>query len=376
LKTTPGGGASVNFSCAQLGGSTFQNATVLSANFQTAVMPPANACCPQPGGGAWCGTIDINQLAYGGVTYPTLNTPVTCPNGDVAQCSPTQWTIPSWQSNLCSPNHSTQTLWAKPDCGGTPGEMVKFNDLNLKACILATLPGKPGSISVTTAATLLEVSCPGLAITDLTGLQDFTGLVSLDLSSNQISQFNLPLKQLRKLSLNNNQLNSLDVSKLANLVELEAAHNQLKSIVGLAAINPTVLDLSYNQLSNFDLPIFSNLVLADLSHNVLTGVLDPYNKNLNQLAALSYLDLSYNSLSTIGDASGIVPTQGSLTSLYLECNPNFDCSSLNLTGSASALQSSRCAQFNSQSGQWILQPTPSCPASTASAIKALQSKLK
>lgn len=370
LKTTPGGGSSVNFSCAQLGGANFQNAVVLSANFQSAVMPPASACCPQAGGGTWCGTINISQLAYGAVTYPTLTSAVTCPNGDVAQCSTTQWMIPSWRSDLCSANHTTQTLWSKPDCGGTPGKMVKFNDPNLKACILATLPGKPSSIAMTTAATLQEISCPGLAINDLTGLQAFTGLTSLDLSSNQIAQFKLPLKQLQKLKLSDNQLNYLDVSNLVNLVELDASHNQLQSILGLAAINPTVLDLSYNQLTNFDLPIFSNLVLADLSHNALTSVLDVDNKNLNALSALSYLDLSNNSLTTLGDARGVVPAKGALSKLYLDCNPSFNCPSLQLDGRTTALQSSRCAQFNTQSGQWIVQPTPSCSSAVSLPGKA------
>ncbi len=273
---------------------------------------------------------------------------------------PTQWTIPSWQTNLCNVNHTTQTVWSKPDCGGSPGDMVKFNDPNLKACILATLPGHPSSIAVTTAATLLEVSCPGLGVTDLTGLQVFTGLTSLDLSGNQVGQFNLPLTQLQKLKLSSNQLTALDVSKLANLVNLDVSHNQLQSIIGLVAITPVVVDLSYNQLGSFDLPIFTALVFADLSHNALTGVLDAYQKNLNALTSLSYLDLSYNSIPTIGDASAIVQN-GALSSLYLECNPTFDCQSLNLTGSSVALQKSRCALFNSQSGQWILQPHPSCP---------------
>jgi len=367
MKTTPGGGSAVNFSCSQLGGSNFQNATVLAANFQSAVMPPASACCPQPGSGAWCGTVDITQLAYGAVTYPTLKSSVTCPNGDVAQCSPTQWTLPNWQTNLCSVNHTTQTVWSKPDCGGTPGDMVKFNDANLKACILATLPGKPSSIAVTTAATLLEISCPGLGISDLTGLQAFTGLTSLDLSANQITQFNLPLTQLQKLKLGNNQLTAMDVTKLGNVVNLDLSHNQLKSIVGLVNISPVVLDLSYNQFPSFDLSIFDSLVFADLSHNQLTNVLDAFNKDLSHLTSLSYLDLSYNSVPTIGDASAIAQNT-TLTSLYLECNPTFDCASLNLTGTSLALQKSRCAQFNSQSGRWILQPHPSCPTSQSASL--------
>lgn len=371
MKTTPGGGSAVNFSCAQLGGSDFKNATITAANFQSAVMPPASACCAQKGGGAWCGTVDIAQQAYGGVTYPALQASVTCPDGDVAKCAGKQWVIPNWQTNLCSSNHTTQTVWSKPDCGGTPGDMVKFNDPNLKKCILDMLPGKPSSVAVTTAATLLEVSCPGRGIADLTGLQDFTGLTSLDLSGNAITSFDLPLTLMQNLKLGSNQLVSLDVAKMPNLVNLDASSNRLQSIGGLVNLDPIVLDLSHNQFASFDLAVLDDVVFVDLSHNQLTNVLDAYNKTLGRLTSLGYLDLSYNSLSTIGDASIIATPDGAMASLFLECNPTFDCISLHLTGVSSALQKSRCAQFNSQSGQWIVQPHPSCPtAKTASLIRA------
>ncbi|MES2932999.1 MAG: leucine-rich repeat domain-containing protein, partial [Pseudomonadota bacterium] len=359
MKTNPNGGSAVDFNCAQLGGSSFANATVTAANFEAAVMPPAQACCPQPGGGAWCGTVDYNDKAYGAVTYPILKANVTCPNGDVAACSATQWLIPDWQTKLCNSRQAVETVWTKPDCGSTPGNTVKFKDQNLKSCILAMLPGHPSSITVSRAATLREVSCPEREISDLTGLENFTGLSRLDLTGNQIGQFNLPLKQLQKLNLSDNQLKSLDVSHLANLLELDVAHNQLQSIVGLVAINPEVLDLSYNQLAGFDLPVFDNLVIADLSHNVLTDVLSKFQHNLNALQSLRYLDLSHNSLATIGDAKQLA-NQDTPVTLYLECNPTFDCHSLDLTGDQVTLQKSACALFNSQSGKWLEQPHPTC----------------
>src|SRR5262249_20634454 len=154
---------------------------------------------------------------------------ITCPNGDVAVCSGSQWILQKWQTNLCSANHTTQTVWSPPDCGGTPGEYVVFKDANLKQCILAMLPGNPSEVTLQTAAAMLAVSCPARGIADLTGLEKFTNLTSLDLTANQITQFALALPQLQSLKISDNQLTTLDVSNLnsSGPVRLEAANNQL-----------------------------------------------------------------------------------------------------------------------------------------------------
>jgi uncharacterized protein YjbI with pentapeptide repeats len=360
IKTTPGGGAAVDFGCAQLGGADFTSANVLSANFQAAVMPPASACCPQAGGTAWCGTINLTQLTYGGVKYPKLQAPLNCPNGDVAACTGGQWILPNWQTNQCNPQHTTQTMWSKPDCGGSPGMIVKFNDPNLKACILNSLPGKPSEIQMTTAATILSASCPSLNISDLTGLEKFTALNSLDLSGNALTQFTLPLTKLQKLNLEANQLTSLSVSNMNKLVSLDASHNQLQSLSGVASITPVVVDLSYNQFTSFDLPIQTSLVFVDLSNNNLTSVLDSFHKDIQGLTQLSYLDLSSNSLSTIGPATSIAQS-GPLSSMFLQCNPTFSCDTLQLTTASGAIQHSGCAEFNPQTDKWLALTNPLCP---------------
>lgn len=362
-----GDGTVVSFSCSQLGGSTFENAKVTAANFLAAVMPPAGDCCPQPGNKTFCGTVNITAQTYGGVTYPKLQATVTCPNGDVDNCNDTQWRIPDWQTQLCNAGHATETVWTKPDCNSQTGPLVKFNDPHLKACILATLQGNPQSISVAVAKTLLQVSCPNMGISDLTGLENFTGLTTLDLTGNQLKQFKEAMPMLETLKLSDNQLASIDLTQICtadscNLAIIDLSHNQLQSIVGMGNISPVVLDVSYNQFTKFDLPILDALVFADLSHNQLTSVLDQYNPSLSRLGSLSYLDMSYNSIPTIGNASSIAQT-GKLTSLYLACNDQFNCESLNLTGSSPALQNSQCAKFDPNHNQWVVQPHPSCPTS-------------
>ncbi|MBC7800940.1 MAG: pentapeptide repeat-containing protein [Gemmatimonadaceae bacterium] len=371
----PSVGSGVTFSCAQLGGATFANATVPAASFAAAIMPPGPPgttppapCCKQANGPAWCGTNNATQQAYGPVTYPVLATRTNCPNGEMAVCTGTQWILPQWQTNLCSRDRTTQTMWAPPDCGGAPGENVVFKDLNLKQCILNSLPGKPAEVAVTTAATLLSVSCPNRGIADLTGLEQFTNLTSLDLSANQLTQFALALPQLQSLKLSDNRLTSLDMKGLnsSSPVRLEAANNSLSAVIGLESINLVVVDLSYNQLTSFDLPAQApSLTYADLSNNKLTNVLNSSSQNLDAMTPLAYLDLSGNSIPTVGSVAAIAGSSSpTLLSLFLACNPTFQCSSLGLTGGASpaqALMRSSCADYNPQNQSWIVLTNPQCP---------------
>lgn len=368
MKTTPdSGGTGVDFTCTQLGGSDFSNATITAANFQAAVMPAADQCCAPKAGFSWCGTVDITQENYGPVTFPVLNASVYCPNGDVASCKGAQWRIPNWQTSLCSPNHTVTTVWSKPPCDAPPGEVVHFNDANLKACILEMLPGHPSEVTTQTARTLREVRCPGRQIADLTGLEQFTALASLDLSANHITQYNLPLKELQSLKIEDNQLTLLDLSKTSSLVQLDASDNRLTSIQHIDILQSLqVLDVSNNQLTVLDLAIQDALVFADASGNRLTSVLDEYNSTLNRLTSLSYLDLSGNSLTTLGSLSAIANSpqrnpNGQLSSLAIGCNPGFSCAALQLDGSYPALQKSQCAEFNPASNQWVVLKTPKCP---------------
>ena len=156
-------------------------------------------------------------------------------------------------------------MWRKPDCGSAPSEVVQFGDQNLKDCILSSLPDRPPDVTISTAAQIRYVTCPGRGIKDLTGLEKFTSLVTLDLSSNQLEQFKLKLGQLQTLKLGNNKLALLDLTGTPNLIRLEASNNQLTNVAVSANTYFVVLDLSHNQLSKFDLAIQNNLSYADLS---------------------------------------------------------------------------------------------------------------
>ena len=367
MQTTPQSqGTGVNFTCAHLGGADFTNAKVLSADFTAAVMPPASQCCPQTGGGDYCGMIDGLQQTYGGVTYPVLQNAMNCPNTVVAQCKDDHWVIPRWETSLCNSKRAVETVWRKPDCSTSPADYVVFADKKLERCILDTLSGSPSGVTVATAKQITHVSCPGRGITNAGGLEIFEKLVSLDLTGNQLATFELPATlPLQTVKIGGNRLTRLNLVN-QGIVRLDASNNALASLTVNPNINFLVLDLAHNELSSFDLAIQDDLVYADLSFNKLTDVLDDRNPSLKRQTRLTFLDLSHNSLKTIGSAASIAHknnTQtGALESLFLACNSGFDCYTLSLDGNYTAYQTSACAGFNSVTQQWVARDHPNCPS--------------
>lgn len=372
-----GGGSGANFSCAQLGGISLKDSTISATNFGNAVMPADDDCCPatSPQGQPWCGIVDATQQTYGPVTFPVLSTPVTCPNGDTAECTGPQWRLsPDWSTMNCNSSHISQTLWSKPNCNGQPGDVVAFADPNLKACILASLPGQ-SEVLLATAQQIAEVNCAGRGIADIGGLESFISLTKLDLSGNQLPTFTLQFiaggspapSQLQSLDLSSNQLTTLDLSAHPSLVSLDVANNQLGSIVLNANTYLVVLDAAHNKLKTFNLPIQTSLSYVDLSGNLLTNVLNPFSSNLSALTALSYLNLAHNALTTIGSIKSIALNQktgtGTLESLFLGCNSNFHCGDLEVYDGKTypAAATSLCSAYDTAGGTWTPLATPQCP---------------
>lgn len=330
IKTPPGGGAGVDFSCTQLGGADFTNATVTQANFSNAVMLVADSCCKELDG-PFCGIIAINQQGYGATVMPVLKNKVGCPNGDLDTCHGQQWVVPGWRSANCNPQHVTETLWFKPNCGGsdTTG-MITFADPSLQACLVNQLFGGDNSKVITKniAAQVPSVSCPCKGISNLSGLQYFTALRSLDLSCNNLTDgtFFAQLHSLNKLKVSENQLTMLNLQGVPGLSYLDASDNALTSVLLDADSYVNFLDLSYNNLSQLDLSIQTALNYVDLSNNKLT-----YIGSLSGFSNVSTIYLQNNSLKTIGNISGIYNNgNGNLSFMNLACNLPFQCNTLGL----------------------------------------------
>ena len=330
----PGGGSGVDLSCSQLGGADFTNATVLQANFSDAVMPVADSCCKKLDG-YYCGTIAINQLVYNEVKLPDLKNPVTCPNGENAICSGKQWVVPNWRSSNCNPEHTSQRLWYRPDCGGgdTSGA-ISFPDPNLKQSLINQLSGgNPGFvITKTVAARVVSLDCSYSNINNPEGLEYFTQLEKLNLTGNKLTDgsFFNKLQTLQTLKIAGNQLTQLNLLGLKAIDVLDASDNWLTSVSLDADAYLDYLDLSNNKLQQLDVSYQTSLNYLDMSHNKLTDV----GGDLSGLTAVSALYLNNNSLKTIGNMATLYNKgNGNLHYLNLSCNFPFDCTTLGLDGS-------------------------------------------
>lgn len=336
MMSSPTTGSGVVLSCTQLGGADFTNATITQADFSDAVIAVADSCCKTLDG-YHCGIIAINQLGYGATVLPALKNKINCPNGQYAQCEGTQWIIPGWKTANCNPQHFTETVWFKPNCGGedTTGK-ITFADANLEACIVDELFGGDHSRIITRniAAQVTSLSCPGRNISKLDGLQYFTALRELDLSFNHIQDgtFFSTIREtgkagpLHTLKVANNQLVTLNLYHQSDLSFLDASHNQLTSVLIDASAYINFLDLSYNALTNMNISIQTDLNYLDLSHNKLSSI-----GNLSQLTEARSLYLENNSLTSIGDVSKLFDNgRGNLIYLLLSCNLPFECNTLGL----------------------------------------------
>ena len=118
----------------------------------------------------------------------------------------------------------------------------------------------------------LDIS--GKEITNLLGIQYFTGITELDCSHNNIAL--------------------LDLSKLPNLTNVKADYNDLADVTLAKDGKPETLNLANNNLATLNLAGYTTVKSLDVSNNKLTTL------NLAGLYQLTTLDCSDNALSSFG----------------------------------------------------------------------------
>lgn len=232
---------------------------------------------------------------------------------------------------------------------------VYIPDANFKAALvnnpaINTSNDNDGEIQLSEAGAYTgSIDVSNLGITDLTGIEAFTGITYLNCSYNSLDSldisFNTALVNLicgdnSLMSLNvyqntflqfiqcdYNQLTSLDVSNNTALTRLFCVHNQLTSPYLVLNTALETLNCSYNQLTSLD--VSQNRALSSLScgSNQLTSL------NILQLTALNDLECSSNQLTILDISDNFMLT-------YLSCGSN-QLTSLDLSNH-SALSELRC----------------------------------
>lgn len=194
------------------------------------------------------------------------------------------------------------------------GQTTAIPDANFEQLLIlmGADTGMPdGSVPTANISALTYLSVYGWSIGDLTGIEDFTSLITLNCSD--ITQGSLDLSQntaLETLICNNTQLTSLNINQNVLLDYLELQFNPLLSSINT---NSNVLLTEFycnnNQLFNIDVSQNVNLIKLNCSKNPLTGL------NVIQNVSLKELWCEYNQLITLDVTQNTVLER-------LECDSN------------------------------------------------------
>ncbi|HQK39170.1 MAG TPA: T9SS type B sorting domain-containing protein [Flavobacterium alvei] len=156
------------------------------------------------------------------------------------------------------------------------------------------------------------------AITNLSGIQDFTSLEYLLCIDNQLTSLDVTKNTaLIRLSCDQNQLTSLDVTKNTNLNHLSCSYNYIISIDITKNTALTHLNCFTNQISSLDVTKNTALTLLDCSNNQITSL------DVTKNTALTHLNCFTNQISSLD-----VTKNTALT--FLSCSTN-QISSLDVT---------------------------------------------
>jgi hypothetical protein len=253
------------------------------------------------------------------------------PNLTCIQVDDVAYSTSNWTNIDATVSYST-------DCSCT----VNIPDANFKAYLVgnATINtnGDTEIQCYEASAFVGPIYATGMSISDLTGIESFTGITSLHITGNQLTTIDLSQNTaLITLNCNQNQLTSLDVTNQTLLSNLDATQNQLTSINVNSNTNLTELYLSLNQLSSIDLSANVSLTILKISDNDLTVLSLSANTDLVELNCkgnlITTIDISMlpvfskircddNQLTALNLANG---NNSNYAYMFAGTNPNLTC---------------------------------------------------
>ncbi|QKJ61913.1 T9SS type A sorting domain-containing protein [Flavobacterium sp. M31R6] len=154
--------------------------------------------------------------------------------------------------------------------------------------------GKNGKVATESIASLTSLDVSYSSIADLTGIQDFVALKTLNCDYNELTSLDVTKnKALTNLYPSRNQLTTLDVSQNLALVNLQCWNNQITSLDVSKNIDLTSLGCSTNKLTTLDISKNVALTYFNCYSNRLTNLNLKNGKNtlLNDITLSSNPDL-------------------------------------------------------------------------------------
>ncbi|WP_046756732.1 DUF7619 domain-containing protein [Kordia jejudonensis] len=216
-------------------------------------------------------------------------------------------------------------------CSLASAQIINFPDANFKNALTSTTcvafeydfpsaidadTNNDGEIDLSEAQSVRHLRINGGGIIDLSGIENFTNLLSISFTNNPITSIDLSsnLNLTEIYCVGNSQLTALTLGNNLNLVELNCKSNQLLNLDVSNNSNLETFICRGNQLTTLDVSLNTNLSILDFGNNLIDNIDLSTNVNLRRLELVS--------LNTL------------LTSIDLSANTNlvyFSCSSSSIT---------------------------------------------
>ena len=215
----------------------------------------------------------------------------------------------------------TMSVPAFAETGDVEINGTNFPDANFRAIVSSFDVDGSNTLSATEIAAVKYLSCYNKKVKDLTGIEHFTALTTLQCDYNELTALDISKNTaLTNLSCVNNQLTVLDVSRNADLKRLVCFGNKLTALdVG----NNTALEALHcgsNELTALDVSKNTELKELTCANNKLASL------DLRKNMELAVLDCHYNGLTELDVKSNTKLTKlscssNSLTTLDVSKNP-------------------------------------------------------
>lgn len=167
-----------------------------------------------------------------------------------------------------------------------------------------------GFVPTANISGIIDLDINNLNISDLTGIEDFTALSTLNCDTNNLTSLDVTQNtNLTQLFCRYNQISTLDTSQNTLLTILWVEDNQLN---GLDVSNNTQLIsliTDDNPINNLDVTVNTTLTVLSCENNQLTSI------DISNNLSLFYLSIGFNSLTTLN-------TSNNVDLQYLDCGDN------------------------------------------------------
>lgn len=222
-------------------------------------------------------------------------------------------------------------LWAI----SAQAQAVNIPDANFKYALLNQSPNidlnNNGEIELSEAETVTYLNVSDYQIQNMTGIQAFTSLNSLDCFRNKISLLDVSKNlALTKLYCNSNNLTTLDVSQNILLTELVCPYNNIQNLDLSKNVALTSIGCHSNQLNSLDVSQNTLLSTLNCSANNISFIDIRTNTSLRFFLCsnnpITYIDLTKNydlySLEIIGTKLSSLNLAQNSNLTYANCSSN------------------------------------------------------